>query len=505
MPYTWPGMFDDRNALLSLVGSFWSEVYGGRDTIASLLAAAAAQRARSHDDLLRLTDSMSRLKVPPFRSEEWTPLVLRESDGLSAGVPLFDGSITFDSGAFFDTDLAGPVFSWPAPDGLVQTNLLTNQISDATAAFVRGVDFVVVGDKIQFRDDPFADPRLVVVDQFSGGEIVDRSVTLWIYRGEFDHDDLFTQFGYVLGLRLPGSLAARNAINAVFDGVTAGASAGAVEDYLAALCGVSLAIGDETVEVVLPLTNRLLVVTDRTVYRFSGEANAVVAVGDRLVPGQAICDVVRVCEFNRGTVPDAVRALGLPPGVVRGTLDAIVFENKTVDLVVDTPEDDYTRVEFEIGGRPSDVEAFWDAVHTAGVAKNQTLAMLLDRRETPNGQPGASSLPPTINPLAFLIANVFRGESAIAVVRPTAVSAGAPGLRGANRLRSIVPPWNFFAVLIEFETTDLVVMAGPGTADEPGYEESVTPFSAAATSDMIDPSSYVTESVRVYRVGGQCK
>lgn len=505
MPYTWPSDLDDARRLLTVVGSFWAETYAGNDLVASILHSKAQQQAQAQLDLLELVASFSRLNVPVFHRESWSLLLLRESELNSPNLPRWDGTYNFGGDISFDTPAGSAVFAWPAPPGLVAANAISDQITQARFTLTRGHDFDLADGVVRFRDNPFANQAARPAPVFDGGEVVDRVLPLWVYSGEYDWDTVYRQFGYALGLKLRSSRPYKELVNAVYDGLVEGTTARCLEDFMSAVCDVPLAKGDEVVKYVLTDAVRRWVITDQNAYGFSPEATPVVAPGDRVKAGDALTDALRFYEFNRGEVPDAVRALSLG----RGTLSAayfreLTFENKEVPLLVTEGVDGYTRVAFEVGGWPTDADKFWDDVHAAGVAAGDTLAMRLDTRANKTGQPTALALPATMNPLGFLVENVYRGNAFAVVVKPQAFGNEAIGLHAARFLRKLVPPQTICFLIVEQGVGETVAMDGPGTETKPGYEEDVDPFLCNTLDETIDPADYVTEDVRIFQIGGYC-
>jgi len=118
----------------------------------------------------------------------------------------------------------------------------------------------------------------------------------------------------------------------------------------------------------------------------------------------------------------------------------------------------HTRVSFDVGGFPLDVEEFFDEIHRRGVVKNQTLAHLLDTRTNKVGEPTALNLPDQINPLEFIAENVLRGNVFVVRVDANALGTGAAGLQHVQLLRKVIPPHTAMLLLIDLQ----------------GFEDSVT-------------------------------
>lgn len=116
------------------------------------------------------------------------------------------------------------------------------------------------------------------------------------------------------------------------------------------------------------------------------------------------------------------------------------------------------------------------------------------------------ALPTTINPLTFLISNLFRENMLAIVVRPHLFGPNALGLSAARLLRRLVPPHSAVVVFAQLDLgPDRIMMDGPGTAEAAGYEESVSTFLGGSTTEALDGTAYITETVRIFQVNGQCQ
>lgn len=503
--FTWPTQLDDAQRLLEVVGSFWSDTYAGSDLVANLLLAKAQHQMQAHLDLLDLLASISRFTVPVFHVENWTVLVLKESELNSLNLPKFDGTYRFNGEISYDTPIASPVYAWPAPAGLVNVNVVLDRIAEPKAVYTAGLDCFVRDGAVWFRANPFADPDVQVGEVFEAGVVVDRVVYLWAYRGEFDWGHTYTQFGYVLGVKLASSKRYREFVNAIYDGLVEGTSARSVEDMMAAVCDVPLALGTETVKHVLTDARGLWVITDQNAYGYSPNAAAIVSAGQTVIAGQPLVDALRFYDFGRGQVPEDIKAIVLGRGLLRGDFAReLVFENRDVPVLVTLDVDGYTRIEFEIGGWPSDVEKFWDDVHAKGVSAAYTLAMGLDTRTNKVDQPTAFALPATVNPVEFLVANVLRGNAFAVVVKPQAFGPDALGLHNARLLRKLVPPQTLCLVVTLLTPTDTITMNGPGDETRPGYAEELLFFQGSTVTDTIHGPSMITEEVVIKQITGHC-
>jgi len=516
MEYRYPGSDLDRvDILLATIGSFWHTTYQGSDLVGSTLYAAGQLAAQAHLDFLELIASVSRFDVPVFHRENWHLLTVRESqvNNFEALIPEYDsGDPPGTYSGSTDLKYGVPVsrdFSVPAPADLVDFKVVMNRIMSPSLTLIRDVDFYVPAPGIiSFRSNPFNNPLVPTREVWEGEQVVDREASLWVFKGDWDWDSVYEQFGYVLGLRLKSSQGYKELINAIMDALVEGTKVRDLHLAWSAITGVPLiAEPTETVENVLQDARSEVVITDQHAYKFPLGSNVIVSEGDVLHAGDPVVDTLQFFEFNRGEVSEDIQMLAIGPGILAtGYWGDLVWEDKDVDLVVEEDVDGYTKVSWELGGFPPDVAKFWDDVHAAGVAKGETIANLLDVRSNPPEEPGPASLPATINPLRFLCQNLFRYHAFVVKVRVGCTSREALKLSAAASLYRIVPPHTLMIVLVELDHSDEpIIMDGPGTASAPGYEEQVTGFPAMVVGETIDGPTMIQERVRAYQIAGRCQ
>lgn len=412
---------DVPERLLAQLGSFWSGAYRGDLPVASVVAARGRLARQAASDAAELRAAVARATAPVLHTRLWHPVKLLASRRT--------GTATY-----------------PAPAGLADVSALTNRLTEPSRVLTRGLDFSLAGGLLTFTADPFADPLVGTQDLLSGTAVADRQALLWAYRAGFDTRNVYTQFGYALGLDLGSSDASKALVNAVYDALADGGTAWSVDRVLALAAGVPLARGGETVTQILTDSRSLWVVTDKNAYPHHPLATPTVAVGDALAKGQSLTDTLRFFEFGRGVVPSAadLPALTLTPGLLgAGYSGGLTWSNVAVAVAVDEADPSgYTKVSWDLGGAPADVTAFWDAVQAAGAAKGSTLAMAMDlrpQRPLP-GQPTAATLPATVNPLAFLVQNVLRDNAYVASLTPSTFGPEALGTAWLDSvLRQVVP------------------------------------------------------------------
>ena len=512
---------DQPERTSDLLGSFWHRVFSANEQIEAYASARNRLEGQKTQDLEEAAALLGRRSAPVLHRERWYLLRLKESERNTEEVGLIaygdryaskeivygeqDDGYRYQYGVVRGGDYA----MFPIPESLREAPFLLNRTTDTETIWTAGLDYYLDLERarIVFREDPFATGNFPQREVFSGDQVVDREVDLWIYQGGFDRSDLYRYFGYILGVPGPSRETYRDFLNAVFDAAVDGAARGPLAQAFAALADTPLVRNDsETVEAIAEDARHQLVITDREVYRFPKQATPVVSVGQVVRQDDPLVDTLEFVEFNRGKTPANLAAIEMPRDMLAGEYyGGIIFSNRETPLLVST-DGVFTRVEFEVGGFPGDVREFWDQFHARGVADPPTLAQLLDRRENPPDEPGAASLPETINPLEFLIENVLRHHTFAVRLKPQQFGSDALGLGYARFLREIIPPHTWMLILVELAAPpDEITMEGAGTETEAGYSESpVLGRGASVPAESVDPPTSIDEQPRLSYTRGRC-
>lgn len=509
--YTYPSNGLERaQFLLGLLGSHWTNVYQGNELVEQYVFARAQEELQTFQDLTELVATSSRFEVPIYHTDNWYFLVIKESELNSLILKYGEGAVYGDqpNGTLYkygepNVIQTGLGYSFPVAADLKSCRNIFNRLSRPSLTYQRGVDFTLSEGVISFASNPFDDSRVAIREVYEGSDVVDREAGLWVFKGEFDWEHEFYHFGYVLGLRLESSAEYRDFVNAVLDAIVRGTSEKELQLAIAAITGTPVVVdAEETVELIKTDLRYKIVVTDKNVYKFQTSATVIVEVGDTVYAGDQLVDTVQFFDLNRGETPDIFAVtvgLGFLPG---GFADGLTFLNKDVPLDV-TTELGRTKVTFELGGLPTDVERFWTLVHEKGVADGTTLANLLDGRLEPSTEPIAANMPATINPLEFLIENVLRYNAYIVKIKVSNARGGL-SMHNTRLLRKIVPPWTAMILLLELESDETIEMDGEGTEEAPGYSETTESFIGADVEEESITPSNVSEQVTLRAVGGFC-
>jgi len=536
--YTYPASDYDRpRNLLAVLGSLWAETYMGAYQPQTHVEAKGQVENQSLLDLMEVIDSAARRTVPIFHKDNWYALRLLASERNTAKTALArydDGQVTYDDGSRYDVPQDVLTHAWPAPDKLVDVQLVMNRFTEPSLIWNDGIDYTINQDGIVFLQNPFDDPRVAKRTIYEDGIAVDEEALLWLFRGDFDWENIYYQYGYVLNMRLQSSKTFRDLMNAVFDALVGGMTARQIQYAFAALTGVPLVLEPtEVIEDISRDNNHRLIITDQHVYKFAEDVLPIVEIGDTVHAGDPLVDALQIWEFNRGFVPPDLRALAMGRGFLATCYYGdLVFENRDVPLEVVEAEDDptgYTRVSFGLGGFPLDVEKFFDEIHERGVAYSElpidpceevptifvpgdecngvpdqhirigTLAHVLDQRPEKVGEPTAAALPSHINPLRFLIQNILRNNAYLIRVKTRGLGRDALGLYNARYLHKVVPPHTAMILLYELspETDSIAV-------DQ--ITESMTTFQGMGPlTDTIDDSLIREPRFGIRVISGTCQ
>lgn len=505
---------DDRHKLLARIGGFWSRTYTGNDVVASILFARAQEEKQTKRDFQETVACLSRRNVPTYHQDAWYQLRVFESEAIGEPLRYGAGAVYGEQPGTnvvytYGGSLNAKTFKVALPDGLRFIPVITNRITQPSMTLVYGVDFVIEDGYLIINQNLFENENLIVQPVYTDDQVTDRAIALWVFESLWDWDYMYNHFGYLIGGPKPSSDNYSDFVNAVIDALVSGTAHSQIEAVFAAVTGNPTAKEAETVELVTSDRNHLVVVTDKNAYKFPKSATAIVAAGDELLPGDQMTDTVTFYSFTNGTVSEDIQSLHLDTGfLVSGFAGGLTFDNKDVDLVVEEAEDGKTKVSFELGGYPADVDSFFDQMHErASELGKPTLAELLDvRGPDQTTQPAAASLPATINPCEFLVANVLRFHCAAVKIKTTSATATDLRLIDAKVLRKLIPPWQSLLILFELEFDTDVTNFGDFEDGDAGYDETATMLNAGEPiDDSVTPSVLTSEDVTMTYIECLCE
>ena len=440
---------DNIDSLMSLLGSFWSTSYAGRNVIEGLCQARLELEKQSIINWHEAENSRGATDIDPWHTERWTPWSIRSKDIGAGRLAKFGGGSIFGESGSKTTVFGGSAdgsVGWAAPADLHDCHLISNGITGAPIWLVSGLDFSVEDGRIVFWRNPFTDNRFT---QYQTDDGKDVEIPLFLFNARYDQGAAYEQYGAALGHYGTTSQEYVDSLAAELTGLSANPSSSSFRKLASAMADVDLVKEDgEVVEVIQTSSTQHLVITDKNVYKLSSAAALLVAVGDVLKAEQPLTAALRIDFLNSGLVPAGLTFIDMPAsffgGITSGTLR---FENSATAVSISTVSGK-TKITFALTGAGGDVTAFFTALHANGVATGNTLANYLDNRPKPAvGEPTSGNLPATINPLKFLLENVFRGNAVLIRGAPAAYGPNAVGFSKTLPLRRMLSP--FVALLIQ--------------------------------------------------------
>lgn len=383
--------------MLSSLGTFWTDVYGGSRDVRVLTEAITNCIERVDSIVDRITPFYGAKNVEAFDTWNWYSLYFAAADRKQHLV--YDSGLTYDDNATYGTAQTAPV-TYPIASNIVAINQLISRRESPTAWFFQGQDYEINSDDhtICFVEDPLTDSRFVsTLDQ--------SDIRIWGYGTELDTNYTYDYVGYISGYReRKNTKSYLNFAKALVPMLVDGPTSGRFDEALIHSTDYPLARATETVIDISRDHIGKLIVTDANVYRIPNIAEIIVTVGQELAQGDSLCDALIVHEFNRGTLPPDCDYIMLGPEQLGGQYpDGLCFRNSDLPTIVSTV-DGKTRIRFQIDGLPDQVEQFWEQVTAAENALGRTvLEYLLDRDNPPEG-----SAPATINPASFIAQHILR-------------------------------------------------------------------------------------------------
>ena len=312
MTYVWPSNdLQDSKKILGLLGSFWSEVYTGKELVEDIVKVNARLAEQSHEHFTEMVATNSRYKIPLAHKEKWHAITIKQTDvnAGDAGMWRFDdpnvGNFDESWSFAFNTPLPATEYAIPLPAKLTNVNLIQDTLTTPTTVLHKNIDFKIdiKNQELLFRTNPFDNTDITQEPVFEDGVVATHEITLWLFNAEFDHDYIYEHAGYVINTKDESSSEYRDAVNAVLDAIAGCTGLEQVENLISAYTGVPLVKENtETVEDIYYTANATFVLTDKNVYRFTSRATVGVAVGDVVYKGDSLVKEFNKIAMNRGRI-----------------------------------------------------------------------------------------------------------------------------------------------------------------------------------------------------------
>lgn len=453
------------NTLYSWLGSLWRGLHKGDWMIRGLQESRGIRIAQLYLDVLEAAKLQDRYGAPVFHRELWHPIVVRLSkrdtsrenmlkigiDGVlgeqgegsvyGEGTELFLGRpANFENYVTYpiDEDIAGGAVT--IVDNIVNPSVFMErgpgkdyEIVDGSIVFHRDNDPLGENSKFDRYDIPG------VVDE-DGEEVSDMEAVLWASDVLFDRNYIADHISYALGANAPSSDVVKRILNAAWSSTASGLTPELVKTLLAAMLNVPVIQNDmETVKWISvendedgnPVSR--IVSTDRGSYRVSLKAKirkdvvpgAVLARGDlldesiRIYPftdrvsvvipddssssSSSDCTEMSVSATTPYSMPieEDIPSITIPPSMIRARTEYGLF---AMWDVVEVKKDSMERLYFDIGGKESDVLAFWEDVWKRSEESGVGMESVIGKEGT------------KLSPAAFFLKNVVGANTLFVVV-----------------------------------------------------------------------------------------
>ena len=453
------------NTLYSWLGSLWRGLHKGDGMVRGLQESRGIRIAQLYLDVLEAAKLQDRYGAPVFHRELWHPIVVRLSkrdtsrenmlkigiDGVlgeqgegsvyGEGTELFLGRpANFENYVTYpiDEDIAGGAVT--IVDNIVNPSVFMErgpgkdyEIVDGSIVFHRDNDPLGENSKFDRYDIPG------VVDE-DGEEVSDMEAVLWASDVLFDRNYIADHISYALGANAPSSDVVKRILNAAWSSTAIGLTPELVKTLLAAMLNVPVIQNDmETVKWISvendedgnPVSR--IVSTDRGSYRVSLRAKirkdvvpgAVLARGDlldesiRIYPftdrvsvvipddssssSSSDCTEMSVSATTPYSMPieEDIPSITIPPSMIRARTEYGLF---AMWDVVDVKNDSMERLYFDIGGKESDVLAFWEDVWKRSEESGVGMESIIGKEGT------------KLSPAAFFLKNVVGANTLFVVV-----------------------------------------------------------------------------------------
>ena len=237
--------FENFHVLHKALGDYWYSYFSGSEQVGTYVNAVVELQKQVEQTMKELERSLSRKEIDIFRTYRNYPLKfkLSEFNKWSEVYPKYDGKYYYNSSLTYST----PIYKEnrvKIPSKVVSIGKITNKIDEPD---LETIDFSLEEGYLTLPFNPFEEN--FVVNELSDG---DKEVVLWLRDVKLDFDDLYIQFGYALGIKLPSSERYKEIINAYTDCLVNGGSKENVLKFIKAVTGADGELTNDVLGIVLP-------------------------------------------------------------------------------------------------------------------------------------------------------------------------------------------------------------------------------------------------------------
>jgi len=438
---------NQAEVIISNIGSFWSNVFTDHDKLTTVINSSLELYAQTELDQLDLMASLSRFEIPIFKHKNWILLTPSDQDVQSANQRLYElGNDSIELGDPINLGDTKSLDNWEldiSSTDIDSISYIVDSPSNPTVILSRNIDFYIDGErnKLVLLQNPVTTGFKTRTELVDGVQLT--YYKLWLCNCDLDLQWVYKQFGYVLNLYTSNSSEAyKQLVNAVFDTLILGSNVLSFRYAIASLLGIKLVVdADETIEDIKRYSDYSLVITSSNVYSFDSTIGNLIdlAIGDIVHRGDILVDALSIYELsNYGVIADsAISAIFVEPESTKlGLTGSLSFSNQLLPTSYAVSDQGVVNVRFPLGGFANDIETFWTFVEAEGTTTGRTVAKAIGLTGT-TGEPIEASIPVTINPMVFLINNVYKSNTMI--IRMVIADSLISSINDLSILRKLVP------------------------------------------------------------------
>ena len=408
---------DNIQTLKSYLGSFWSQQFVAQDELDAFLHARAIAAKEVGYAVEDASNCLSRLTAPIFKRYKYLKIEFTVADA------------TLYEGAFTTGRAPRDGLSYPIDENIVSLNILAKTPWDSDC-LINGADFLFEPGQVTFVKDPSEGK-----DTFS----------LWGQNVEYDADYVYEHAGYLVNIKDASSERYKSIVNAVADASINGPSYESVLSLLSAWADTPRFTEDgEQIQDIFEDTYHKLVITDKSVYKCDKRETVTHAKYTAMKKGDWVTNTVKVLSPGYKTLPSTLTQVVVSGSNIHPVITGrLCFNNEDAPLTVTTNVNGYTKITWPMSDLDNTgaTTAFFNEMHTRGVAAGKTLANYLDKRPQPQlTQPTASNLPTTINPADLLLNHILRNAFYVVVIEDTTNATELLELDDLEVLKKLLPP-----------------------------------------------------------------
>lgn len=221
--------FENFHVLHKALGDYWYLLFGNTEQVGTYVNATVEMYKQVSQEMDELVNSLSRYDIDIFRTYRNYPIKVKQSEftEYSEVLPKYDGTYIFNGQIKF----GNPVIIKPrikVPSNIVSIGSIVNKLSEPT---VNITDIEIDNGYVELPFDPFT--KEFYVEKVDDEE----QVTIWLKDVKLDYDDLYTQYGYALDIKLPSSERYKNIINTYTNCLVNGGSKNNILAFIKAVTG----------------------------------------------------------------------------------------------------------------------------------------------------------------------------------------------------------------------------------------------------------------------------